>query len=157
MSIQVELPDGSVREYVPGTTVAEVAGSISSSLKKLAAAAKVNGKLVDLSCRLENSAKVEIITLDGAEGLEVYRHSTAHLMAQALKQIYGNKEVKLGIGPVIQDGFYYRRRERGTRRHSLGPQAGRERPRLLPGRRCKRHDRGRCEGQKITERICCIA
>ncbi|MEF3312541.1 threonine--tRNA ligase [Paenibacillus sp. GYB004] len=107
MSIQVELPDGSVREYAPGTTVAEVAGSISSSLKKLAAAAKVNGKLVDLSCRLENSAKVEIITLDGAEGLEVYRHSTAHLMAQALKRIYGNKEVKLGIGPVIQNGFYY--------------------------------------------------
>lgn len=107
MSIQIQLPDGSVREYAPGTTVAEVAGSISSGLKKLAAAGKVNGKLVDLSCKLDNDAQVEIVTLDSAEGLEVYRHSTAHLMAQALKRIYGNKEVKLGIGPVIQDGFYY--------------------------------------------------
>lgn len=107
MSIQIQLPDGSVREYAPGTTVAEVAGSISSGLKKLAAAGKVNGKLVDLSCKLDIDAQVEIVTLDSAEGLEVYRHSTAHLMAQALKRIYGNKEVKLGIGPVIQDGFYY--------------------------------------------------
>lgn len=107
MSIKVTFPDGAVREYERGTTVEEVAGSISQGLRKNAVVGKVNGKLVDLYTPLEADAQLEIVTLDSADGLEVLRHSTAHLMAQALKRIYGEKKVKLGIGPVIEDGFYY--------------------------------------------------
>ncbi|SCW61280.1 threonyl-tRNA synthetase [Paenibacillus tianmuensis] len=107
MKIQVKLPDGSVREYEKGATIEQVADSISPSLKKQAAAGKIDGKLVDLNRPIEADASVEIVTLDSKEGLEVYRHSTAHLMAQAIKRLYGQKAVKLGIGPVIEDGFYY--------------------------------------------------
>ncbi|MCR8644850.1 threonine--tRNA ligase [Paenibacillus sp. N1-5-1-14] len=107
MSVKVKLPDGSVREYEQGTTIEGVAESISMGLKKNAIAGKVNGKAVDLSHKLESDADVEILTVDSEAGLEVYRHSTAHLMAQAIKRIYGEKAVKLGIGPVIEDGFYY--------------------------------------------------
>ncbi|MFC0213015.1 threonine--tRNA ligase [Paenibacillus chartarius] len=107
MTIKIKLPDGAVREYEPGTTVEQVAESISPGLRKNAVVGKLNGKLVDLSTKLESDAELAIITLDNEEGLEVYRHSTAHLMAQAIKRIYGQKAVKLGIGPVIEDGFYY--------------------------------------------------
>jgi threonyl-tRNA synthetase len=107
MVIQVKLPDGAIREFAYGTTIEQVAESISTGLKKNAIAGKVNGKPVDLSFALENDAEIEILTLDSEDGLEVYRHSTAHLMAQAIKRIYGEKTVKLGIGPVIEDGFYY--------------------------------------------------
>ncbi|QGQ95247.1 threonine--tRNA ligase [Paenibacillus psychroresistens] len=107
MAIQVTFPDGATREYEQGTTIDQVAESISSGLRKNAVAGKLNGKVVDLSTKLEEDAKIEIVTLDNPAGLEVYRHSTAHLLAQAIKRIYGNKEVKLGIGPVIEDGFYY--------------------------------------------------
>ncbi|WP_409344881.1 threonine--tRNA ligase [Paenibacillus sp. MBLB4367] len=107
MAVNVTLPDGAVREYAQGTTIEDIAGSISSGLKKNAIAGKVNGKVVDLNTALQEDAKVEIITLDSEDGLEVYRHSTAHLMAQAIKRIFGEKTVKLGIGPVIEDGFYY--------------------------------------------------
>ena len=105
--IKVTLPDGAVREYEQGITIEEVAGSISSGLKKNALAGKVNGKVVDLYTPLNEDAQVEIVTYDSAEGLEVLRHSTAHLMAQAIKRLYHDKNVKLGIGPVIEDGFYY--------------------------------------------------
>lgn len=107
MSVKVTLPDGAVREYPAGSTIEDVAGSISQGLKKNAVAGKVNGKVVDLNTVLMDDAAVEIVTLDSADGLEVMRHSTAHLMAQAIKRIYGEKAVKLGIGPVIEDGFYY--------------------------------------------------
>ncbi len=107
MSIQITLPDGAVREYEAGATIEDVAASISSGLKKNAIAGKINGKVVDLYTPIEDQGKVEIVTLDSEDGLEVYRHSTAHLMAQAIKRIYGEKTVKLGIGPVIEDGFYY--------------------------------------------------
>src|SRR5665647_1899222 len=107
MAIQVTFPDGATREYEQGTTIDQVAESISSGLRKNAVAGKLNGKVVDLSTKLEEDAKIEIVTLDSPAGLEVYRHSTAHLLAQAIKRVYGNKEVKLGIGPVIEDGFYY--------------------------------------------------
>ncbi|GIQ65430.1 threonine--tRNA ligase 2 [Paenibacillus cisolokensis] len=107
MAVKVTLPDGAIREYDRGTTMEQVTESISSKLKKEAVAGKINGKLVDLKQPIEEDASVEIITLDTKEGLEVYRHSTAHLMAQAIKRIYGNQAVKLGIGPVIEDGFYY--------------------------------------------------
>ncbi|GGD74725.1 threonine--tRNA ligase [Paenibacillus nasutitermitis] len=107
MSIQVKFPDGNMREYDGGTTVEDIAGSISSGLKKNAIAGKVNGQVVDVYTPLEQDAAIEIVTVESAEGLEVYRHSTAHLMAQAIKRLYGSTEVKLGIGPVIEDGFYY--------------------------------------------------
>lgn len=107
MSVKVTLPDGAVREYESGSTIEDVAGSIGSGLKKNAIAGKINGKTVDLYTPLTEDAAVEIVTLDSKDGLEVYRHSTAHLMAQAMKRIYGNQAVKLGIGPVIEDGFYY--------------------------------------------------
>lgn len=105
--VKVTLPDGSVREYAQGTTLEEVAGSISSGLKKNALAGKLDGKMVDLATPIEHDAQVAIVTADSEEGLEVMRHSTAHLMAQAIKRLYKDANVKLGIGPVIEDGFYY--------------------------------------------------
>jgi threonyl-tRNA synthetase len=105
MSISVKFPDGSVREYESSVTVGEIAGSISRSLSKKAVAGKINGQVVDLSREVPDGAEIQVLTLDDEEGLEVYRHSTAHLMAQALKRLY--PDVKLGIGPVIEDGFYY--------------------------------------------------
>ncbi len=107
MAVRVTLPDGSVREYASGTTVDEVAASIGPGLHKNAVAGKLDGKTVDLATPIERDATLEILTLDSREGLEVMRHSTAHLMAQALKRLYGANNVKLGIGPVIEDGFYY--------------------------------------------------
>ncbi|MCK8486024.1 threonine--tRNA ligase [Paenibacillus sp. MBLB2552] len=107
MAVSVILPDGSVREYAEGNSLEDVAASISSGLRKNALAGKINGVTVDLNTRLVDGAKVEIITGDSQDGLEIMRHSSAHLMAQAVKRLYGNKEVKLGIGPVIEDGFYY--------------------------------------------------
>lgn len=105
--VKVTLPDGSVREYAQGTTLEEVAASISSGLKKNALAGKLDGKMADLATPIEHDAEVAIVTADSEEGLEVMRHSTAHLMAQAIKRLYKDANVKLGIGPVIEDGFYY--------------------------------------------------
>ncbi len=107
MALNIKLPDGSVREYEAGATIEDVAGSISQGLKKNAVAGKVNGRVVDLNTELKEDASLEILTLDSPEGLEVMRHSTAHLMAQAIKRLFGGDKVKLGIGPVIEDGFYY--------------------------------------------------
>lgn len=107
MTVSISLPDGSVREYAKGSSFEDVAASISSGLRKSALAGKLNGVAVDLSTELVDGAKVEIITGDSSDGLEIMRHSSAHLMAQAVKRLFGNKEVKLGIGPVIEDGFYY--------------------------------------------------
>jgi len=107
MSIAITLPDGTVKEYQKGTTAGQIAESISAGLGKNAVAGKVDGKLVDLSYAIQASCDVEIVTLEGVEGLQLYRHSTAHVMAQAIKRVYGDKAVKLGIGPVIEDGFYY--------------------------------------------------
>ncbi|MEV5027680.1 threonine--tRNA ligase [Paenibacillus sp. LPE1-1-1.1] len=107
MAIQITLPDGAVREYAAGTTIEEVAGSISPGLRKNAIAGKIDGKVVDVYTPIEADSAIEIVTVESADGLEVYRHSTAHLLAQAIKRIYGNANVKLGIGPVIEDGFYY--------------------------------------------------
>ena len=80
---------------------------LAPGFKKNAIAGKVNGKVVDVYTPIENDAAIEIVTVESADGLEVYRHSTAHLLAQAIKRIYGGNKVKLGIGPVIEDGFYY--------------------------------------------------
>lgn len=107
MSINITFPDGAVREYPVGVTTEDIAASISPGLKKNAIAGKVNGKVVDVYAPIEADAKVEIVTVESEDGLEVYRHSTAHLMAQAIKRLYKDANVKLGIGPVIEDGFYY--------------------------------------------------
>ncbi|MGC5326291.1 threonine--tRNA ligase [Brevibacillus sp. SYSU BS000544] len=104
--VNITLPDGAVREFEAGSTIADVAASISPGLRKKAIAGKLNGKVVDLATPLNEDGLVEVVTLDSQDGLEVYRHSTAHLLAQAVKRIYG-QEVKFGIGPVIEDGFYY--------------------------------------------------
>ncbi|OMD40217.1 threonine--tRNA ligase [Paenibacillus odorifer] len=107
MKIKVTLQDGTIREVLQGTTIKEAAGAISTSLKKNAVAGKIDGKSVDLNQAIEHDCRLDIVTLDSKDGLEVYRHSTAHIMAQAIKRIYGDKAVQLGIGPVIEDGFYY--------------------------------------------------
>ena len=103
--IKVKLMDGSMKEIEDGINGYSLATSISRKLAKEAVAAKVNGKLVDLSHELKESDQVEIITVDSEEGIEIIRHSTAHVMAQAVKRIYGN--VKLAIGPTVKNGFYY--------------------------------------------------
>lgn len=103
--IKIQFPDGNIREFPKGVTVGSVAESISSGLRKNAVAGKVDEQLLDLSCRLERDAQLSILTFDSEEGLQVLRHSSAHVLAQAVKRLY--KNVKLGIGPVIEDGFYY--------------------------------------------------
>jgi threonyl-tRNA synthetase len=102
---KVSLPDGSVREFAQAPTVAEVAASIGPGLAKAALAGKVDGRLVDTSYRIEGDASVAIITDRDPEGLEVIRHSTAHLLAYAVKDLYPDAQVT--IGPVIDDGFFY--------------------------------------------------
>ncbi|TRZ37331.1 threonine--tRNA ligase [Niallia circulans] len=103
--IKITFPDGAVKEFSAGTTTEEIAGSISPGLKKKALAGKVNGELFDLRRPIDEDASFEIITPEREEALEILRHSTAHLMAQAIKRLHGN--VKLGVGPVIEGGFYY--------------------------------------------------
>ncbi|RPF55406.1 threonine--tRNA ligase [Aquisalibacillus elongatus] len=103
--IQITFPDGNTKEFPKGTTTEDIASSISSGLKKQALAGKFNGEMVDLRAPLTEDGEVQIITYRDEEGLEVLRHSTAHLMAQAIKRLYRN--VKLGVGPVIENGFYY--------------------------------------------------
>ena len=103
--INLVFPDGADKSFPAGTTGEDVAGSISSGLRKQALAIKLDGELVDLRRELPHGGKIEIITYRDEEGIEVMRHSAAHLMAQAIKRLY--KEVKFGVGPVIEEGFYY--------------------------------------------------
>ncbi|MCI0763940.1 threonine--tRNA ligase [Bacillus sp. TL12] len=103
--VKITFPDGAVKEFPKGVTTEEIAASISPGLKKKAVAGKLNDEMIDLSTPIEEDGAVSIITLDSEEGLYILRHSTAHLLAQALKRLY--KDVKLGIGPVIENGFYY--------------------------------------------------
>ncbi|WP_438824169.1 threonine--tRNA ligase, partial [Bacillus sp. JJ1503] len=105
MSIKVQFQDGQIKEFSNGITVGEIAESISTSLRKNAVAGMVDGQLVDLSHKLEQDAELSVLTLDSKEGLQILRHSSAHVLAQTVQRIYG--KVKLGIGPVIEDGFYY--------------------------------------------------
>ena len=101
----ITLPDGSRREYPQPLTVAEIAASIGAGLARAALAGRVDGKLVDTSFRVERDATVAIITDKSPEGIEVIRHSTAHLLAQAVKELF--PEAQVTIGPVIENGFYY--------------------------------------------------
>jgi threonyl-tRNA synthetase len=101
----ITLPDGSVRSYDHPVSVAEVASDIGAGLAKAALAGKVDGKLVDVLHEIGNDAKLAVITAKDAEGLAVLRHSTAHLMAHAVKALYPDAQVT--IGPTIENGFYY--------------------------------------------------
>jgi threonyl-tRNA synthetase len=101
----VTLPDGSQRNYPQPVTVAEVAASIGAGLAKAALAGRVDGKLVDTSFRIERDVSLAIVTDKDAEGVEIIRHSTAHLMAYAVKELF--PEAQVTIGPVIENGFYY--------------------------------------------------
>ncbi len=103
--ISIQLPDGSKREFPQAVTVAEVAASIGAGLAKAALAGKVDGKLVDTSHLIESDAQLAIVTDKDADGLEVIRHSTAHLLAYAVKELF--PEAQVTIGPVIENGFYY--------------------------------------------------
>ena len=103
--VAITLPDGSKREFAAAVTVADVAADIGAGLAKAALAGRVDGKLVDLSHVIDKDAQVAIITGRDAEGVEIIRHSTAHLMAQAVKELY--PEAQVTIGPAIENGFYY--------------------------------------------------
>ena len=103
--ITVVLPDGTNREIENGSTVADLALSIGAGLAKAALAGKINEKLVDLSCKLEDGDIVAIITNKSEEALDLLRHSSAHLLAAALCELYG--DVKFGVGPSVENGFYY--------------------------------------------------
>lgn len=103
--INIQFPDGNSKEFDKGTTTEDIAQSISPGLRKKAVAGKFNGQMVDLTRPLEEDGSIEIVTPGSEEALEVLRHSTAHLMAQALKRLYG--DVKFGVGPVVEGGFYY--------------------------------------------------
>lgn len=107
MSIQLTFPDGAIKEFPSGTTMEDVAQSISPGLRKKALAGKLSGTPIDLKTPIEQDGAIEIITPDHVDALEILRHSTAHLMAQAIKRVYGTDKVKLGVGPVIEGGFYY--------------------------------------------------
>ncbi|MBL8444118.1 MAG: threonine--tRNA ligase [Zoogloeaceae bacterium] len=101
----ITLPDGSVRSFDKPVTVGEVAASIGSGLAKAALAGQVDGRMVDLSFAIDADTKLAIVTDKGAEGLEIIRHSTAHLLAHAVKELF--PEAQVTIGPVIENGFYY--------------------------------------------------
>ncbi|MDP1611749.1 MAG: threonine--tRNA ligase [Sulfuritalea sp.] len=101
----ITLPDGSKREYPQALTVAEVAASIGAGLAKAALAGRVDGVLVDTSCLIERDVQLSIVTDKDADGLDIIRHSTSHLLAYAVKELF--PEAQVTIGPVIENGFYY--------------------------------------------------
>jgi len=105
LMLNITLPDGSVRQYESPVTVAQIAASIGAGLAKATVAGKVNGKLVDACDPITEDAHVQIITSKDKEGVEIIRHSCAHLVGHAVKQLY--PDAKMVIGPVIEDGFYY--------------------------------------------------
>src|SRR5437762_14052123 len=104
-SIHVKLPDGSVKEVPKGTTALEVAKSISPRLADAALVAKTNGNLIDLAKPLESDTDLRLVTERDPEALEVYRHSSAHLLAAAVLELF--PETKLGHGPATESGFFY--------------------------------------------------
>jgi len=105
LDIQVTLPDGAVKAVPAGTTVGQIARAIGPGLAKSALAGKVDGKVVDLSRPVERDARLEIVTPKSPDALDLYRHSTAHLTANAVKRLF--PDVKIGIGPAIENGYYY--------------------------------------------------
>jgi threonyl-tRNA synthetase len=105
MMIKITVKDGPVREVEPGTTIQEIAGTLARNVAKSAVGGKVNGVARDLSFPLNEGAEVEIIPLESEDGVEILRHSTSHLLAQAVKNLF--PDTKLAIGPAIANGFYY--------------------------------------------------
>ena len=103
--MEIILKDGKALEVPEGSTLVDVAGTISGRLKKEAIVGRINGKLVDLSQQVTEGDQVALYTLEDEEGLETYRHSSAHIMAEAVGELF--PDTKFGIGPVIKDGFYY--------------------------------------------------
>src|SRR5437868_7256579 len=103
--VSIRLPDGSQRQFDAPVTVVQVAASIGAGLAKAALAGKVDGKLVDTSYTVTQDATITIVTDRDPAAVEVLRHSTAHLLAQAVKELF--PEAQVTIGPVIEDGFYY--------------------------------------------------
>ena len=103
--MQVQLPDGSMKEVPEGATIADVAAAIGKGLAKAALAGKINGKTVDVYTKVPEGAKVEIVTPKSEAGIDTIRHSTAHLMAMAVQELFPGTQVT--IGPVIENGFYY--------------------------------------------------
>src|SRR5688572_26718373 len=101
----IRLPDGSLKSFPGPVTVAEIAHSIGAGLARAALAGRVNGKLVDTGYRVDGDAEVSIVTERDPDGVEVLRHSTAHLLAHAVKELFPDAQVT--IGPVIENGFYY--------------------------------------------------
>ena len=102
---RITLPDGSQREYEKPLTLLAIAEDIGSGLAKATLAGRVDGQIVDVSTLVEHDAAIVLLTSKDDEGVEVLRHSTAHLLAQAVKQLFPN--VQVTIGPVIDHGFYY--------------------------------------------------
>ncbi|WP_141690885.1 TGS domain-containing protein, partial [Brochothrix thermosphacta] len=103
--MKIKFPDGAVKEFENGLNTAEIAGSISSSLKKKAIAGKVNGTIVELTTPINEDADFEIITPEHEDALTVINHSAAHTMAQAIRRLY--PDASFGVGPAIDGGFYY--------------------------------------------------
>ena len=104
-SIEIRLPDKSIKEFHEGSSSADVAKSIGEGLLRASVAAKIDGVLVDLYAPIENSSNIELITNKSPEAHEILLHSTAHLLAQAIKEIY--PKAKIAIGPALEDRFYY--------------------------------------------------
>ncbi len=105
--IKIRLPDGTVLEFESGVTVKDIAGRIAKSLEKNAVGALFNGELIDVHTPITTDGEIRIITPKDSESLEILRHSAAHVLAKAVKRIFGEERVKLGIGPATQEGFYY--------------------------------------------------
>ncbi|MEA2095217.1 MAG: threonine--tRNA ligase [Candidatus Cloacimonadota bacterium] len=105
MNIKIKFPDGSVKEHPKNISPLEIAEGISHGLAKQTVVAEINGKLVDLDFKIEEDAEIKLFKFDSKEGQEVYWHSSAHLLAQAVKELFPN--VKVTIGPAIENGFYY--------------------------------------------------
>lgn len=105
--MQIRLPDGTIREYSQPVTPGQVAKEISEGLWRNSAGALVNGELWDLERPIDFDCELKIIKLDDPQAMEIYRHTMSHIMAQAVIRIYGQENVKLGIGPTIENGFYY--------------------------------------------------
>ncbi|WP_203363762.1 threonine--tRNA ligase [Bacillus sp. REN10] len=103
--VVIKFPDGKEKKYAKGVSLAEIAQSISPSLKKKSVAGKVNGSLYDLQRSIDKDAEIELYDLHSSVGIDIMRHTTAHVLAQAIKRLYG--DVHLGVGPVVENGFYY--------------------------------------------------
>ena len=116
--LKVTLPDGAVKEVAPGTTPLDVARSIGEGLARQTVAAYFGDTLVDASTPIESDVDLRLVTLNSPDGLTIYRHSTAHLMAHAVKELYG-RDVQVTIGPAIESGFYY---DFFTETHTFSPE-----------------------------------